>query len=100
LIQKFFDYGLPDHQSQLLAIILDNTVELSFDTYGCRVIQKALEIVTVEEKHFMLDKLHPNLENCMRDTNANHVIQKLVEVLSFDKLKFIVEVLMHKTFLW
>lgn len=38
LIQKLFDHGLREHQEALLEIVVENVVDLSFDTYGCRVV--------------------------------------------------------------
>ena len=53
LIQKFFDHGLREHQEALLEIVVENVVDLSFDTYGCRVVQKALESADVASKNAM-----------------------------------------------
>lgn len=43
VIQKFFEFG-SSYQIQLLCGLLKgNVVTLSFQTYGCRVVQKAIE---------------------------------------------------------
>lgn len=43
VIQKFFEFG-NSYQIQLLCDLLKgNVLTLSFQTYGCRVVQKAIE---------------------------------------------------------
>ncbi len=51
-------------------------------------------------KDEMQDELLSRVEECMDDSNANHVIQKLVEVLHYDKLTFVVEVLERDIVKW
>ena len=47
--------------------------------YSCRVIQKALEVCTLEEKVDMVAELEGHLLRCVRDQNGNHVVQKIIE---------------------
>ena len=50
VIQKFFEFG-NSHQIALLCRLLrGNVVTLSFQTYGCRVVQKAIENLSTEEQ--------------------------------------------------
>lgn len=47
--------------------------------YSCRVIQKALEVCTLDEKVDMVSELEGHLLRCVRDQNGNHVVQKIIE---------------------
>ena len=43
VIQKFFEFGTTDQIMTLVEKIEGHVVPLSFHTYGCRVVQKAIE---------------------------------------------------------
>lgn len=60
--------------------------ELSIDPYGCRVIQKSLEVLTSLQQTDLIKELKPLVNECIEDANGNHVIQKVVEQLSSDKV--------------
>jgi hypothetical protein len=47
--------------------------------YSCRVIQKALEVVSLKEKVEMVGELEGHVLRCVRDQNGNHVVQKIIE---------------------
>jgi pumilio RNA-binding family len=44
VIQKLFEHGALEHRDLLLSMITGNAVKLALQMYGCRVIQKALEV--------------------------------------------------------
>lgn len=52
---------------------------LSLQMYGCRVIQKALEVATLEQQLAIVQELEGHVMRCVRDQNGNHVIQKIIE---------------------
>jgi hypothetical protein len=52
-------------------------LSLSLQLYSCRVIQKALEVLPLEQKISMVAELDGALMRCVRDQNGNHVIQKV-----------------------
>lgn len=52
-------------------------LSLSLQLYSCRVIQKALEVLPLEQKIGMVAELDGALMRCVRDQNGNHVIQKV-----------------------
>lgn len=45
VIQKFFEFGLPDHKQTLAQKLNGQVLPLALQMYGCRVIQKALESI-------------------------------------------------------
>ena len=48
VIQKLFEYGMPDQCESLAALLTGHAVPLAMQMYGCRVIQKALEYVSTK----------------------------------------------------
>lgn len=44
VIQKFLEHGSPEQRQCLADMMLKDVRRLSTHTYGCRVIQKALEV--------------------------------------------------------
>jgi hypothetical protein len=54
-------------------------LHLSLQMYSCRVIQKALEVVSLKEKVEMVGELEGHVLRCVRDQNGNHVVQKIIE---------------------
>lgn len=45
VIQKFFEFGLPEHRQTLAQRLTGHVLPLALQMYGCRVIQKALESI-------------------------------------------------------
>jgi pumilio RNA-binding family len=58
--------------------------------YGCRVIQKALEVIELDQKTQLVHELDGHVIKCVRDQNANHVIQKCIECIPMEKIQFII----------
>ena len=52
-------------------------MDLATQMYGCRVIQKALEVISEEEQVALAKELEGQVLRCVRDQNGNHVIQKV-----------------------
>ncbi len=44
VIQKILEYGTKEQKKHISTILLGRVKELSLDMYGCRVIQKAIEV--------------------------------------------------------
>ena len=49
--------------------------------YGCRVMQKAIDLSSSEKVIEFLSEIQPDLKACIEDANGNHVIQKIIESL-------------------
>ncbi len=68
-------------------------MELSLHMYGCRVVQKSLEVFR-DNYTFQSDiivELKSNVMKLIQDQNGNHVIQKCFETVPPIKLEFIVD---------
>lgn len=63
---------------------------LSLQMYGCRIIQKALESIPLEQQNLIIDELEGNVLKCVKDQNGNHVIQKCIETVDSARLEFII----------
>ncbi len=63
---------------------------LALQMYGCRVIQKALESVGLEQQQIIISELEGNVLKCVKDQNGNHVVQKCIECVEPSHLQFIV----------
>ena len=50
VIQKFVEFGSEEHQRKILMVVLPNVETLSVQMYGCRVIQKLLDTLSMEQK--------------------------------------------------
>jgi pumilio RNA-binding family len=59
-----------------------HVLPLSLGTYGCRVVQKALEYTEHKDQMRLAEELRGDILSCVRDQNANHVIQKILERVS------------------
>jgi hypothetical protein len=59
--------------------------------YGCRVIQKALEVIDVDIQTRLVRELEGNVMMCVKDQNGNHVIQKCIERIPPQLISFIVD---------
>ncbi|KAG5481103.1 hypothetical protein LSCM1_06784 [Leishmania martiniquensis] len=54
--------------------------EYSVQTYGCRVMQKAVENMRAADRDVIVRELDGKVVEFVFDQNANHVVQKVVEV--------------------
>ena len=59
--------------------------------YGCRVIQKALESIPLEQQKLIISELEGNVLKCVKDQNGNHVVQKCIETVEPACLQFIID---------
>nr|CAD1822102.1 unnamed protein product [Ananas comosus var. bracteatus] len=90
VVQKFFDYGNPAQIKELTSLIHGNVLRLSFNTYGCRVVQTALDVVDLEVKLKLALELDGHVMECVNDQNGSHVVQKCVECLPHHMIQFII----------
>jgi len=98
VIQKFFDNGTSSQIKLLVEALYGNVVNLSLQTYGCRVVQKALEVSEMEEKIAITKELEGHVLTCLKDQNGNHVIQKIIEEVDPLYTKFIVDSFTNNVF--
>ncbi|KAJ9443741.1 Pumilio-like protein 3 [Diplonema papillatum] len=89
VIQKLLEYGTPEQRERLCHAMKDNVVSLTKQTYGCRVVQKALDLVPLRLQTLVISELQGHVPQCVVDSNGNHVIQKCIEVVP-DQSDFII----------
>ena len=82
VIQKLFERGTSEIKSKLKQTLAGDVVSLSKMTYGCRVVQKAVECLDNDGLLVVIHEFNGKLIDCALDQNGNHVIQKCIEVLS------------------
>ena len=84
VLQKLFEYGTPDQCETLALLLTGQSVQLSMQMYGCRVVQKALEYVSTQRLIALVSEFENSqiLLRCVHDSNGNHVIQKCIEIVS------------------
>lgn len=84
VLQKLFEFGTNEQCDNLSSLLVGQCVSLSMQTYGCRVVQKALEYVTIPRLINLVKEFENPaiLTNCVYDSNGNHVIQKCIEIIS------------------
>lgn len=70
-------------------MIIKNVIGLSLQMYGCRVVQKALEVMTYSQQQEMVQQLDGSVIKLIKDQNGNHVIQKAVESVPSELIGFI-----------
>lgn len=71
--------GLEDQKKKLTEQIRGHVLQLSLQMYGCRVIQKAIEMLDEDEQLRLVGELQGHIMKCVKDQNGNHVIQKCIE---------------------
>ncbi len=77
VVQKFLDVAAPEQRAEVAKIFTGDVLTLSRHIYGCRVIQKALELVPATRAPF-LGELSSDLIAVIIDQHGNHVIQNLL----------------------
>jgi pumilio RNA-binding family len=87
---QFFEHGTSQQRSDLANQLVGHVLVLSLQMYGCRVIQKALEVVDVDQQTQLVSELDGHVMRCVRDQNGNHVIQKCIECIPPDRIQFII----------
>lgn len=79
MVQKLIEAGTSTQRQMLIDDMKGHVVELSKHTYGCRVVQKAIDYTHQDELVAMANGLRDDIDVCIKDQNANHVLQKLLE---------------------
>ncbi|GET87856.1 pumilio protein, putative [Leishmania tarentolae] len=65
---------------RLTAKVRGHLLKYSVQTYGCRVMQKAVENMRAADRDVIIRELDGRIVDFVFDQNANHVVQKVVEV--------------------
>jgi len=78
--------------------LVGHVLQLSLQMYGCRVVQKALEVISPEQQALLVKELEGHVMKCIKDQNGNHVIQKVIEQVPAHFTHFIVDTFVNKVF--
>ena len=70
---------MQDVLEALTGSIAGHVLALTLQMYGCRVIQKALEVLPLEQQRVIAKEIQGHVMRCVKDQNGNHVIQKSIE---------------------
>lgn len=75
VVQKFFEQANQLQKTAMANVLEGHVLQLSLQMYGCRVVQKALEYVLVDQQVRLIRELDGHVLKCARDAQSNHVIQ-------------------------
>ncbi|KAF8407346.1 hypothetical protein HHK36_006474 [Tetracentron sinense] len=89
-VLQFFEHGSPEQRKEFANQLSGQIYPLSLQMYGCRVIQKALEVIELDQKTQLVHELDGHVMRCVEDQNGNHVIQKCIECVPTEKIGFII----------
>lgn len=99
VVQKIIECSLYSRRRSLIIYRLKGTFqELSIHTYGCRVIQKACEIIDTEDILLIFHEIKEYIISMILDQNGNHVVQKVIERLSPEDNSTIIQIFKGKVF--
>ncbi|KAJ8602810.1 hypothetical protein CTAYLR_002583 [Chrysophaeum taylorii] len=82
VVQKVLTNGDQTAVDGVARELAGHAVALSLHVYGCRVVQKALDVLPPHQAVVLVKEFRSNVVCCVHDQNGNHVIQKCVETTS------------------
>jgi len=80
-----------DVMHNAVSSILGSVLQISLEPFGCRVVQKALEVARPAEKAALAAELRNHVRLTISSPHANFVIQKVIEVLPVVSTRFVAE---------
>ena len=84
VLQNFLEHASPDSRRALADTMRGSMLRLSMQAHGCRVVQRALDLVELDQRDELLEELlcpRGNVFQASRNTHATHVLQKTVSIL-------------------
>lgn len=81
--------GVEEEQCVAIDALRSMVLALSFESQGCRVVQRAFEVASRSEVEELCLELHGHVRDAVESPHANHVVQKAVEVLPSAKTAFV-----------
>lgn len=82
VVQKVLTHGDQAAVEGVAEQLSGHAVALSLHVYGCRVVQKALDVLPALRSVELVKEFKSNIVCCVHDQNGNHVVQKCVETTS------------------
>ena len=107
LFQALLEFGSPDIKIRLMDAFYEiGMPTICLNSYGCRVIQKALRCLEPEGIYKLVDNFQ--IVRYVHDPNGNHVVQRCIQVLSTfsrrkngdpiaaEKLQFVIDAIIEE----
>eukprot|EP00929_Paragymnodinium_shiwhaense_P007564 TRINITY_DN11147_c0_g2_i1.p1 TRINITY_DN11147_c0_g2~~TRINITY_DN11147_c0_g2_i1.p1 ORF type:complete len:560 (-),score=92.94 TRINITY_DN11147_c0_g2_i1:138-1817(-) len=92
VVQRFLtSLERPEQRRMLGAAFVGQVRLLSFHSYGCRVIQKAFQLLPRPDAIALTRELESHVWECIQDSCANYVLQKVIEEFGSERAGFIIE---------
>ena len=96
VLQKMFEHGNLSHKAALVDSMRGHVFELSTQAYACRVVQKALGCILVEQQASLMQEVDGKVMDCIKCENGNHVIQVAIEQVPLKHIPFVVKAIQHE----
>lgn len=77
------------HRQALIAWIASTVWPMASTPGGCRIVQKALEVVATGERLAIAEQLRGHVQDASLSPHGNHVVQKCIVLLPPEKVQFI-----------
>eukprot|EP00767_Chilomastix_cuspidata_P003630 gnl/Chilomastix_cuspidata/375.p1 GENE.gnl/Chilomastix_cuspidata/375~~gnl/Chilomastix_cuspidata/375.p1 ORF type:complete len:456 (-),score=173.49 gnl/Chilomastix_cuspidata/375:33-1400(-) len=88
--QKLIEILRPKFREHIAALIEGDSKKLSFNVFGCRVLQSLLRYSDLT-RHSVTRQLTGRARECATNSSANHVLQKLIEHGEPEQYAFVAE---------
>ena len=95
VLQKFFEHGDQIQKAGLVNKMKGHVYALSTQTYACRVVQKALGHILVEQQVELMQELDGKIMDCIKCENGNHVVQVAIEQVPLERIPYMIEAIQH-----
>ncbi|KAK4106072.1 ARM repeat-containing protein [Parathielavia hyrcaniae] len=89
VMQKLFEYGDQVQKKVLANAMKGKVADLSMQPYSCRVVQKALQHILVEQQTELVKELESDLITISKDQHGNHVVQQVIQLVPREHIDFI-----------
>jgi hypothetical protein len=80
-----------DAKNSAIASLFGSMLQMSFEPFGCRVVQAALDVASMPEKECFVAEFRNHVGQMIGSPHANFVIQKLIEVLPARTASFVAQ---------
>lgn len=94
--------GQPPGAGEAVRSLLDSiehrVFNLAVDPRGCRVVQRALEIIEDRDQQKVARELAGHVREAIESPHANHVLQRCVELMRPNSVRFILDELVPSAF--
>lgn len=80
VVQMILENGSAARVSQIFACIRMQVRELCFHKFGCRIVQKAIEVLPLEQQQALIGELsEDDVVDMMTNDMGNHVLQRMIQ---------------------